>query len=139
VDLRNAFIGKTKQPTTDEISSALRQTAGLWNELLAWLGEQGVTTQEWKSYSVKHGWSLQVKLKKRTIVHLAVYTDCFLVAFILGDRAVKAALAAKLPARVVKAIKEVPRYAEGTGVRLVVKRTADLAAIRKLALVKLAN
>jgi hypothetical protein len=34
---------------------------------------------------------------------------------------------------------EAPRYAEGTGVRLIVKATEDLASVRKLAAIKLAN
>jgi hypothetical protein len=34
---------------------------------------------------------------------------------------------------------EAPHYAEGTGVRLIVKAQKDLAAIKKLALIKLAN
>jgi hypothetical protein len=36
-------------------------------------------------------------------------------------------------------IHDAPPYAEGTGVRLEVKKPADLAVIRKLALIKLAN
>jgi hypothetical protein len=40
---------------------------------------------------------------------------------------------------VLKLLDEAPRYAEGTGLRLMVKGPKDLAAIRKLALVKLAN
>ena len=40
---------------------------------------------------------------------------------------------------VTKAIDDAPRYPEGTGVRLVVKRMADLASIQKLAAIKLAN
>jgi hypothetical protein len=61
------------------------------------------------------------------------------VAFILGDRAVKAARQSDLPKSVRKIIHDPPHYAEGTGERLEVKRSADLGAIRKLALSKLAN
>ena len=44
-----------------------------------------------------------------------------------------------LPQNVAKVIEDAPRYPEGTGVRLVVRGARDLAAIRKLALVKLEN
>jgi hypothetical protein len=40
---------------------------------------------------------------------------------------------------VLKLLDEAPHYAEGTGLRLVVKAAKDLAAIQKLALIKLAN
>jgi Protein of unknown function (DUF3788) len=63
----------------------------------------------------------------------------FCLAFIPGDRAVKAARQSDLPKSVLKIIHDAPHYAEGTGVRLEVKRSADLGAIRKLALSKLAN
>jgi hypothetical protein len=45
----------------------------------------------------------------------------------------------KLPKAVLKIIDEAPRYPEGTGVRLEIAARKDLAAVRKLAEVKLAN
>jgi hypothetical protein len=38
-----------------------------------------------------------------------------------------------------KAIDDAPRYAEGTGVRLLVKAQKNLSGIRKLAAIKLEN
>lgn len=140
MDIPNAFVGKTDQPTPAEVFSALGQSAKTWNDFVAWLAEeQGVSAQEWKSSSPEYGWSLRLKFKQRNIVYLAPCKKCFRVAFILGDRAVKAALQSDLPKTVVEAIKHAPRYPEGTGVRLIVKHASELPAIRKLALVKLAN
>jgi hypothetical protein len=140
VDIPNAFIGKAENPTVEEVSAALGSSAKIWKQLVDWLAEeQGVADQEWKSVSRKYGWSLRLKLKKRTIVHLSPCNGCFRVVFILGDRAMKAARQSNLPRSVVKALEDAPRYTEGTGVRLIVKETEDLAAIRKLVLVKLAN
>ena len=140
MDISNAFIGKASKPTTEEVSAALGASAKVWEQLLDELAQKHeVDVQEWKSFSPKYGWSLQLKRKKRTIVHLAPCKGCFRVAFILGDRAVKAARQGKFTKRVAKAIAAAPRYPEGTGVRLVVKSTKDLPAIFKLAEVKLAN
>jgi hypothetical protein len=61
------------------------------------------------------------------------------VAFILGDKAVLAAQEAKLPKRILKIINEAPKYPEGTGVRLEVKSSKDIATLKKLAAIKLAN
>jgi ribosomal protein S12 len=52
---------------------------------------------------------------------------------------VEAARQSRLPKAVKKIIDEAPRYPEGTGVRLEITARKDLAAIRKLAEVKLAN
>jgi hypothetical protein len=101
--------------------------------------EYGLNVQEWNSYSLKAGWSMRLKLKKRNILYMSPCKDYFRVAFILGDKAVKATRQIKLPQRIAKAIEDAPRYPEGTGVRLIVKRMSDLPAIQKLAAIKLAN
>jgi len=140
VDIQNAFIGQAKKPTPEEVSAALGPSAKIWQQLVDWLAEeQGVGVQEWKSISLKYGWSLRLKLKKRTIIHMSPCNGCFRVVFILGDKAVKAARQSKLPKRVAKTIEDAPRYTEGTGVRLTVKAAKDLGAIRKLAVIKLEN
>jgi hypothetical protein len=139
MDLPNAFIGKAGKPTTKEVSAALGASAKVWERLVDELADHGADVQEWKSYSPKYGWSLRLKLKKRTIVYLSPSNGCFRVMFILGDKAVKAARQSKFPKSVAKAIADAPRYPEGTGVRLVVKSAKDLPAIFMLAEVKLAN
>ncbi|MGA3372515.1 MAG: DUF3788 domain-containing protein [Terracidiphilus sp.] len=135
----NAFIGKTTLPTPEEVLAALGSTAEEWRQLVDWLAEQGVADQEWKSSSAKYGWSLRLKRKKRTILYLGPCDGCFRVAFVLGDKAVAAARQSGLPKAVLQLLNEAPRYPEGTGLRLLVKGPKDLAANRKLALIKLAN
>lgn len=139
MELPNAFIGKPSQPTATELAIALGPAAETWKQLVDWLATQGAAIQEWKSYSAKRGWSLLLKLKKRTIVYLAPCNGCFRVAFVLGDRAVAAARQGDLPKPVLKLLDEAPHYAEGTGLLLIVKAAKDLPAIQKLALIKLAN
>lgn len=80
-----------------------------------------------------------LKLKKRIIASLGPCDGCFRVAFVLGDRAVAAAKQSDLPKSTLKLLDEAPRYTEGTGLRLMVKAKKDLASVRKLALIKLAN
>ena len=132
----NAFIGRTKPPTDEELSTELGAARALWDELLT---ELALPIQEWNSYSPKAGWSLKLKLKKRTIVYLAPCHGSFRVAFVLGDKAMEAARQLKLPKAVLKIIDEAPRYPEGSGLRLEIAARKDLAAVKKLAEVKLAN
>ena len=136
----NAFIGKTKQPTDGELTTALGPARTTWDQLLADLEREfGVNVREWNSYSPKAGWSLRVKHKARTIVWLGPRAGSFIAAFILGDKAMRAARAGKLPQRIVKIMDAAPKYPEGTGVRVTLKTLKDLAAVKTLAAIKLAN
>jgi len=140
MDIPNAFIGAKDPPAQEAVLAVLGPSAQAWSQLIDWFAqEQSVTEQEWKSSSPKYGWSLILKLKKRTIVYLGPCSGCFRVSFILGDRAVAAARQSNLSKPALKLIEEATRYAEGTGLRLIVKSPADLASIRKLAAIKLAN
>jgi hypothetical protein len=134
----NAFINKPKQPTDVELAAALGAAKAVWDQFLAELSqEHGVNVYEWKTYSPKTGWSLRVKRSARTVVWLSPSDGSFMVAFILGDKALRAARQAKFPQRVVKAISEAPKYPEGTGVRLELKSSRDIGTLMKLAAIKL--
>lgn len=139
MDIPNAFIGMTTPPTPEEVAAALGSTVEVWNEFIDWMAEKGTTIQEWNSYSAKAGWSLRLKVKKRNILYLAPCAGCFRVAIVLGDRAVAAARQGCLSNSTLKLLDEALRYPEGTGVRLLVKTSEDLAAVRQLALIKMAN
>jgi len=136
----NAFIGRKEKPTSSELASALGPTQVLWDLIIDGLArEQGVDVQEWNSYSPKAGWALRLKKKDRNVVYLAPLEGSFRVAFILGDKAVKAARQAKFPASILKLIADAPRYPEGTGVRMRVTSPVDVEVVKKLAAIKLEN
>jgi hypothetical protein len=140
VEIQNAFIGKNVQPSAEEVSLMLGESADAWETFVNWMAEEhGVMVQEWNSYSIKSGWALRLKLKKRNIAYLSPCEGCFRVAFILGDRAMEAARQTRFSPAGAQAIKEATKYPEGTGIRLLVSRTRDLPAIKKLAEIKLAN
>jgi len=140
MEYRNAFIGKMEQPTPEELDTVLAGTAPLWHGYIAWLAaEHAVSDLEWKSSGAKCGWSVRLKLKKRNIVYMGPAAGCFFVSFVLGDRAIAATKEIVFPAEVRKAISEAPKYAEGTGVRLLIRSEEEIQAIQKLAEIKLAN
>lgn len=112
----------------------------VWTQILNELaGQYGLTEQEWNSYSLKAGWALRLKQKKRNIVYLSPRTGSFQIAFILGDKAVEAAGKSKLSKAMKQNIARSKRYPEGTAVRLEVKSPKDVAAIVTLAGIKLAH
>ena len=137
----NAFRAKPKQPSEAELAAALGPSTKLWNEFIQWMAdEEGVATQEWKGIFVnKYGWSLRLKQKSRNIVYLGPGEGCFMVSFVLSDKALQQAKETHLPKAVADTLASAPHYPEGNGVRLIVQRSGDLPAIRKLAAIKLAN
>lgn len=141
MEYANAFVGKDERPSDAEVAAALGAAAELWDGFIEWMaGEKDVTGQEWKGVVVKkYGWSLRLKQKSRNIVYLSPGRGCFLVGFVLSDKALQAAKAARLPKAVQQILAGAPRYPEGNGVRLVVRRGADVAAIRKIAAIKIAS
>lgn len=136
----NAFIGKVTSPTDKEVATSLGSALPSWKELIAWLNEGGIASGDWRSVSPKkYGWGLRPTLKKRTILYLGPCEGCFRVSFVLGDKAVAATRTSALPKVLLKEISEAKRYAEGTGIRLMVRTHDDLDVVRKLVEIKLAN
>lgn len=135
----NAFIGRTRRPTVLEVTATLGPSADSWNQFLEWLAEHGVAGQEWKSDAARYGWSLRVKRQDRNIVYLSPCQGCFRVSLVLGAKAMEVVRQTPFPPAVQQAISEAPHYAEGTGIRLIVHKPADLGPLRTLAEIKLAN
>lgn len=136
----NAFAGKEKKPNETELTAALGKARPLWDKLLSELAEEfHLVTSEWGSSSTKAGWSLRLKINQRTIVYLNPGRSSFEAALALGARAVEAARAAGLPSSVRRDLEGARRYAEGTAVRVVVCRAADLPPVKKLVAAKLTN
>src|ERR1035441_3907001 len=99
METANAFIDHAAQPTPEELTAALGPTATIWNKLVGCLADEyGLNVQEWNSYSLKAGWSMRLKLKKRNILYMAPCRGCFRVAFRPGHKAVKAAPPDQAPA-----------------------------------------
>lgn len=137
----NAFIGKTNEPTRAEVEEALGAKVKIWDEFIEWMSEkEGVSEQEWKGVVVKkYGWSLRLKKKGRNIIYLSPGRDCFMASFVLSDKALGEAKHAHLPKGVQDALEIAPRYPEGNGLRLLVRRESDLSAIRKIVTIKIAS
>ena len=136
----SAFADRGHQPDDAEVAGALAATAHVWDELRAAIGARfGPISARWGFTSPATGWGLRVAGPKRTIVYLTPRDGEFLASFALGERAVAAAREAGLSAVVLDAIEAAPRYAEGRGVRLVVRSAGDAANILRLAEIKMAH
>jgi len=136
----NVFAGQAKQPTDAQLAAAIGDYYELWQHLVTDLkNELAIDTAEWHTSSVKLGWSLRVQAKKRNIVYLGPRDGCFLVSFILGDKAIAAARKSGLDPTVLRLIAGSKRYPEGTAVRIEVRSESDLQTVKKLAKIKIVN
>lgn len=136
----SALLDHTREPRARELPAVLGRSHALWERLLAHLGAHyPPLTAAWKCYVRRHGWSLQVKRRKRTVLYMTPQAKRFRVTFVFGDKAVAAARKSGLPAEIMAIIDDAPKYVEGRGFSIEVKYKRDLAAIEMLAAVKMAG
>lgn len=133
----SAFDDKAAPPTRDDLRSTLGSAHAAWTRLPALIAERiGPVTEVWKFTSASTGWGMRLLHEGRVIVYMTPQRKQFLVSFALGEKAVVAARAAKLPASVLDVIDAAPRYAEGRGVRIPVRSSRQLASLARLAQIK---
>lgn len=136
----SAFDDKSRSPRDAELAATLGKTHSHWNELRRLIGARfAPLSEDWGFASKSTGWGLRLKREKRTVLYMTPCAGHFLASFALGEKAVKAAHESTLPASVLEVIDSAKRYAEGRGVRLVVKTARDVRNVEKLAVIKMAN
>lgn len=120
---------RAREPSEAALRERLGPAHAAWRTLLASL--PGVE-QEWKLYSAKAGWVLKLKEGDRTLLYAHPQDGEFRVIVVLGERAVQAALAARLSLRLREAIAAARPYVEGRSVPVVVRGPADLSDVESL-------
>jgi hypothetical protein len=134
------FGDKATAPTDRDLQAALGPTYALWTRLIALVGNRlEALAPVWKFAGKTTGWGLRLVYGERVILYMTPQTKQFLVSVALGERAVTAARAARLPAEIQRAIEAAPRYAEGRGVRIPVRTAAQLPGLARLARIKHEN
>ncbi len=134
----SAFNDASRQPQDADLATVLGETFRLWNQLKADIAKQfAPITAEWGCSSGKTGWGLRLKQKDRVVLYMVPCRGYFFASFALGEKAVKAAHEASLPATVLAVIDAAPKYAEGRGVRFVVRTPNDVDNVVAIAKIKL--
>ena len=134
----SAFDDKQKPPEPAQVKKVLGEAHELWQAIIDHLGETYPPIDEAWGFSGKAwGWGLRVRQKKRAILYLTPGEGFFYVGLALGLQAYQQALAAKPPKRFREVLESAPRYAEGYGVRVEVRKQPDLKWIRKFAAAKM--
>ncbi|MHC4633139.1 MAG: DUF3788 domain-containing protein [Planctomycetota bacterium] len=136
----SVFGDKAAKPTSQMLVKTLGQSNRLWEEIKKHLkAEYGQLIEEWKFYGQKSGWILKTLRKKRNLFFFIPFEGAFRVSFVFGDKAVAAAERSDLPQDLITKLKNARKYAEGRGLQIDVKRSADVEHIKKLVEIKINN
>ena len=136
----SAFDDKSHEPTDRDLRDALGKSYAVWMSLIAAVEKRiQPLSKVWGFTAKSTGWGLRLRHDDRVILYMTPQSARFLVSFALGEKAVAAARAVKLPDALLEAIDMAPRYAEGRGVRIEVSRRAQVPSLAALAKVKHEN
>ncbi len=136
----SAFDDKSKKPGAKDLEEMLGRTSMHWDDLRTHIAaEYDPLDETWTFAGAKWGWSLRLRQKKRTVVSLVPRKKHFLVAFALGEKAVKAAHDSRLPDSILAVIDDAEKYPEGKAVRIEIRNKKDREIAKKLAAIKMAN
>jgi hypothetical protein len=136
----SVFGERSSAPTDAGLRTVLGRAYPSWDTLLARVREHiSPIAEVWAYTSASTGWGLRLRHKDRVILYMTPQHSQFLVSFVLGEKAVAAAQATRLPAAIRNAIATAPRYAEGRGVRVVVRSARQISGLVALAEIKWHN
>jgi hypothetical protein len=136
----NPFVGSPNPPEPAELREVLGRSFTAWDGLRARICEDyGQVVEEWAVPAKKYGWSLRLKLKKRTILHLGPRLKHFTVAIILGEKAVAALRESDLAPEVISMVDQSKRYTEGRVIRFEIRSKRETAVVEALAKFKMEN
>ena len=131
------FDNKAREPNDSMVEAALAEAMPLWNKLQSHVAQNysGITF-EWKMYSKKAGWSLVFRQAKRTLFYFVPCQNYFIIAFVLGERAVGAALASSISQKTRQEMSDADICAMGHSFYTYIKNEADLEDVKTLLKIK---
>lgn len=134
------FDDRHAPPDAAALRRALGDAAPLWDRVVSFAGTRWPPIEEELAYSGRSaGWSVRLRRNGKILLYLIPREGSFLAGIVLGDRAVRGALEADLPSRIVEMIRSAKRYAEGTGIRFEVRDGDELRALERLMEIRMAS
>jgi len=134
------FTDKSIEPDNDRLLKVLAESGKFWEEIKQHIKEKhGNTTEEWKFYSAKYGWTLKTLLKKRNLFFFTPLDGYFRIGFVFGDKAVATVEQSNLPDDIKTELKNARKYVEGRGLWIEVKNQENVENVKKLINIKVKN
>lgn len=125
--MSSIFAEAESAPDDAALAEVLGRTKAHWDAVVR-RAQNLCVGVAWKFYGRKHGWQLKLVHEKRALLYLIPHAKSFLAGMALGDAAVEAVRASRLPPDLVQEIVAAKRYPEGRPARVEVtsKKQADL-------------
>ncbi len=136
----SVFEDKATMPDDKMLAKALGTSNRLWQDIKKNLkADYGELIEEWKFYGQKSGWILKTLRKKRNLFFFIPLKGSFQISFVFGEKAVAVVEKSGLPQELITELKNARKYAEGRGLRIDVKSSADVENIKRLVEIKINN
>jgi hypothetical protein len=122
-----------EHPDDAILSRCLGEVKAIWDSFLVLIAESHPSfSAEWRYYRDGKSWLYKVTKKKKTVCWVSVCTGAFKAAFYFPDRAEELIVASKLKKAYIDQFVGGKKCGKIRGVRVTVKKPADLNAIRTL-------
>jgi hypothetical protein len=126
-----------KSPSLEELAAMLGAAEVVWTGIVEAVNARFTPLKlEWKPSKSDFGRICLLQHKKRTLVYLTPEKEEIKVAIVLGERAYELLKASTVPAKIKKLFAEARPYAEGRGIRFLVKSASDIPVVAKLVEIK---
>jgi hypothetical protein len=126
-----------KSPSPAELAAMLGAAETVWMGIIEAVNARFTPLDlTWKPSKADFGHICLLQHKKRTLVYLTPENEKIKVAVVLGERAYELLKASAVPAKIKKLFAEARPYAEGRGIRFIVKSVGDIPVVAKLVEIK---
>jgi len=126
-----------KSPSATELTAVLGTAEIVWAGIIDAIRAQFAPLDlQWKPSKSEFGRICLLQHKKSTLVYLTPEKEEIRVAIVLGERAYTLAMASSIPEEIKKLFSEARPYAEGRGIRFLVKSKRDIPVVAKLVEIK---
>ncbi|MDX5584829.1 MAG: DUF3788 family protein [Aureibaculum sp.] len=140
MDDLNILTEKGHIPTDLDLIENLGTTCTLWYQIQEFVLDQYPKgLKEWNYPGKKYGYNYRIKDKKRAILYFLPRKNYFEVAFVYGQKATDLIMESDISLEIKNELIKARKYAEGRGIRIEVKNDLNIADIKKLVEIKLAN
>lgn len=140
MDEEKVFLTKETMPDEEMINETLGSNYAHLQAIRQFIAEEiGDTSEEWKYYGKKLGWTLKKFYRKRNLFFIGMYKGYFKIAFVFGERAAKNVFDSGIAAELKKEFSEARKYAEGRGISINVENDIYLDDIKELIRIKVRN
>jgi hypothetical protein len=134
------FLTKETMPEEEMINETLGSNYAHLQAIRQFIREEiGDTSEEWKFYGKKLGWTLKKFYKKRNLFFIGMYKGFFKITFVFGERAAKNVFDSGISGILKKELSEARKYAEGRGLSMNVDNDGYLDDIKELIRIKVRN